>query len=201
MTPRPLELTGKFKLPSSVMEPAEKFPLPSRLTMVLTVSALVAESPSVTAPPAVEAVMSSLPLTESTPVLCRVVESPRATAPPPPRPAPALMVTELLANWLLPKGPFNCAALTVPDRLLDVLAKMAYGAGVNCWRGSSETKLLPPLVCTSRCSQLLPPRNAPGPKSTSIVNNPLLTATAVLVIGPTITLPPVSASYTCILKS
>src|ERR1700677_5173423 len=112
MTPRPLELTGKFKLPSSVMEPAEKFPLPSRLTMVLTVSALVAESP-------------------------------RATAPLPPRPARALIVTELLANCLLAKGPFNCAALTVPDRLLDVLAKMAYGAGVNCWRGSSDTKLLP----------------------------------------------------------
>ena len=53
---------GKFKLPSSVMVAAEKFPLPSRLTRVLAVSVLVAVSPSVTAPPTVAAVMSALPV-------------------------------------------------------------------------------------------------------------------------------------------
>ena len=116
---------GRFNTPSSVMLVAEKLPLASRLTIVLGVSALVAVSPSVTAPPAVAAVMSALPVTESTPALVSVIVFPKVTLPPPLKPGPASTVTAEWASWPLVSVPFNCAALTVPDRLLEVLAKMA----------------------------------------------------------------------------
>ena len=81
-----------FKVPASVIVPALKSPLPSRLTMVLMVSVFVAVVPRVTVPFVVETVMSSSPATERRPALVNVVEPPRATAPPPLKPAPALMV-------------------------------------------------------------------------------------------------------------
>ena len=42
-------------------------------------------------------------------------------------------------------------------------------------------------------SQLLLPRNTLGPKSTMTVNNPFVTGTAVLVVGPPRRVPPVAA--------
>ena len=80
----------------------------------------------------------------------------------------------------------NCAAEIVP---LTFAAVMAYGTGVNCWRGASVVKLFAALVLTAIASQLLVPVNAPDPKSTSVVNRPLVTATAVLVTGPAMATP------------
>jgi hypothetical protein len=101
--------------------------------------ALVAVSPSVTAPPAVEAVRSALPVTERTPALVNVVEPPSGATPPPPRPVPAMTVM----------------ASTGPDKLAAVVAKIAYGTGVNCWRGVRALNVAAPLVFTPICSQLL----------------------------------------------
>ena len=159
--------------------------------MVLGVSVLLAVSRSVTAPLAVAAVMSALPVTESTPALFSVIVPPRATVPPPVRPVPALTVMELLANWLLATVPANCDADTVPLKPLALSAAIAYGTGVNCWRGVSVVKGLAPLVSTPISSQLVWPVNTPGPKSTSTVNRPLVTTTALLVTGPAMGTPPV----------
>jgi hypothetical protein len=127
----PLRLVSPAPLPvklAALMVPALKFPLPSRLTRVPTVLRLVAVSPSVTAPLTVVAVMSALPVTETTPplpVALRVSEPPSATVPPPLKPVPALTVMELLANWLLPKVPLNWPAGRVPARLVAVSARIA----------------------------------------------------------------------------
>ena len=66
---------------------------------------------------------------------------------------------------------------------------MAYGVGATCCRGARVLKLFAPLVLTASASQLLVPRNAPGPKSTSVVNSPLVTTTAVFVTGPASAVP------------
>ena len=65
---------------------------------------------------------------------------------------------------------------------------MAYGVGVTCCRGRG-CEMFAPLVLTAIASQLLVPVKTPGPKSTSVVNRPLVTATAVFVTGPAMALP------------
>ena len=67
---------------------------------------------------------------------------------------------------------------------------MAYGTGVNGWRGVRVVKLLTPLVATLICSQTPSPMNTPGPKSIVVVNRPLVTPTALLVSGPAMGAPP-----------
>src|ERR1035441_9699608 len=72
------------------------------------------------------------------------------------------------------------ASGTVPEKLLVVLAKMAYGVGVNFWRGLSVANEPPPLVRTPISNQ----RSAPekfAPKSSVAVKRPLLTTVAVFV--------------------
>ena len=112
------------KLPTEIPA-AEKPPPASRLTMVPGVLVLVAVSPSDTAPPSVVAVMSELPVTERTPKLLKVVEPPKVTTPPPPKPVPGNRVNALFASCPLLTVPLNCPAARVPERLLAVLAKIA----------------------------------------------------------------------------
>ena len=57
---------------------------------------------------------------------------------------------------------------------------------VNCWRSATVVKALPQFVSTPICSQLVWPVKAPGPKSISTVNRPLVT-------GPATTPPPLLA--------
>src|SRR5208337_3223596 len=121
MMPTLAVVAGRFKLPASVMLPAEKLPLPSRLTMALGVLALVAVLPRVTEPLDADTVTPPPPMRAVTPALFKVVELPSATVPPPLKPVPALTVRELLANWLLPTLPLG----RVPLRLLAVFAKIA----------------------------------------------------------------------------
>jgi hypothetical protein len=64
---------------------------------------------------------------------------------------------------------------------VEYLEKIAYGVAVNGWRGVSTTNGPPPFVCTAISSQVAPPRKAPALKSSVVVNNPLLMATAGLV--------------------
>ena len=66
---------------------------------------------------------------------------------------------------------------------------IAYGTGVTCWRGDSVAKVFAPLVLTAISSQLLVPVNRPGPKLTSVVNNPFVTATALFVTDPAMAVP------------
>ena len=84
--------------------------------------------------------------------------------------------------------PLSCVAGNVPLKLTAVRAKRLLGAGVSCWRGVRVEKLFAPLVLTAISSHLSGPVNA-FPKSTVVVNRPLLTATAVLVTGPATRLP------------
>ena len=71
-------------------------------------------------------------------------------------------------------------------------AKLAYGVGVNCWRGDSVPNEFAPLVLTAICSQLFAPVKT-SPKSTGVVNNPLVTLTAEFVTGPAMATPPLLA--------
>src|SRR5947209_8092341 len=82
----------------------------------------------------------------------------------------------------------KCVSETVPLTLLAVVANTAYGVGVNCWRGASVMKAFAALELTAISSQLLPPVKT-FPKSTVVVNNPLLTGTARFVTGPERALP------------
>ena len=142
-------VTGKFKLPSSVMVAAEKFPLPSRLTRVPAVSVLVAVSPSVTAPPTVAAVMSALPVTESTPVLVRIIVFPKPTLPPPLKPGPGLTVTAEWVSWASSSVPTDAGR----RHILRV-------NGIRRWRQLLARRqrgesCRPPLVSTPISSQLV----------------------------------------------
>ena len=68
---------------------------------------------------------------------------------------------------------------------------MDCGVDVRSWRGASVVNALPPLVRTEISSQFVEPLKTLEPKSIVARNNPLLlTATAVLVIGPATGLPP-----------
>jgi hypothetical protein len=68
-------------------------------------------------------------------------------------------------------------------------AYSAYGVGVTGWRGARVLKVFAALVLTAIASQLLVPVNTPGPKSTSVVNKPFVTATALFVTGPATAVP------------
>ena len=98
---------------------------------------------------------------------------------------PALFVTTLAGNCAAEIVPLNCVAATLP---LTLAAIMAYGTGVNCWRGARVKKVFAALVLTASCSQLLVPVKT-LPKSTVVVNRPLVTHTAAFVTGPAYTLP------------
>src|SRR5208283_2017174 len=78
MMPALAVVPGRFKLPARVMLPAEKFPLPSRLTMVLTVFALVAALAAF-APDATFAAVTP-PTVLTTVALCGPVTSPESDA-------------------------------------------------------------------------------------------------------------------------
>jgi hypothetical protein len=75
------------------------------------------------------------------------------------------------------------------DVVLLLAAEIAYGVGVNCCLGESTVTFVAPFVPTPICSQFAPPANALDPKSTVVVNNPLLTVTLVFVTGPTTATP------------
>ena len=85
--------------------------------------------------------------------------------------------------------PVNCAADTVPLRLLALPAQRAYGTGISGWRGDSVLKWFAPVVFTAISSQLPLPIKAPGPKSMVVVKRPLLTVVAEFVSGPAMTPP------------
>ena len=86
----------------------------------------------------------------------------------------------------------NCPGPMEPLKLLAVVAKMANGTGVSCWRGVKGMKLLAPvLVSTLISNQLVGPVNGSEPKSICTVNRPLLTMTPLLVTGPAMGEPPV----------
>ena len=173
-----------FNLPESEIVPALKFPPPSRFNMAPGTLRVLAVLPSVTVPFAAVAVMSPFPVMPSTPVLVRVVVPPRATVPPPERPGPELTVIELFASWELAKEPATCIALIVPLKLLAVVAKMAYGAGVMGCLGVRVVKLGAPLVRTASSSQTGFPVNTPWPKSKLTVKRPAFTYTALFVTAP-----------------
>ena len=75
-----------------------------------------------------------------------------------------------------------------------LLLYMAYGAGVNSWRGCSAAKLASPLHFTSVASQRWAPVNT-APKSSPTVNSPAVITT----LGRAMVLltcdPPATASY------
>src|ERR1017187_5625811 len=120
-----LKLKLRPRLPFRTALADAKLPVPSRFIRVLVEFALVAVLPRITLPAVGEAVMSALPVTESTPVLVKVNVAPRVPDPPILKPLPAVTIMELLASWPLFTVPLNCAVGSVPDRLLAVLAKMA----------------------------------------------------------------------------
>jgi hypothetical protein len=72
---------------------------------------------------------------------------------------------------------------------------------VSGWRGTSVVKLPAPLVLTLICSQRAGPVNGLPPKSTSAVNKPLLTPTALRVTVPPMLLPAAGASKAWKVKS
>ena len=151
--------------------------------MVLTVSVLVAVSPSVTAPLAVTAVMSALPLTESTPALVKIVELPRATAPPPLKPGAGVDGNGTIRQLAVFYGARQSGGIAA-------LGKNGIRGGRGLLPGTQRGELLLPLVSTAICSQLLWPFHTLPPKSIVTVNRPLVTATALLVTGPATAVPP-----------
>ena len=80
-----------------------------------------------------------------------------------------------------------------PARPLAVPARMAYGVGVTGWREVNVVKAVAPFVRTPISSQRAGPVNTPLPKSSVIVNSPLVTGVAALVTVPP-ALPPPAAS-------
>ena len=77
----------------------------------------------------------------------------------------------------------------------------AYGAGRTAWRGASVLKAVAvPFEPTPISSQRGPPLKTPKPKSSVVVNSPLLTATALFVSNPR-RLPPPAASKTATRRS
>src|SRR5208283_1382118 len=104
-------VAGRFKLPARVMLPAEKFPLPSRLTMALAVLALVA---------ALAAFAPKATFAAPTPptVLTTVALSVPVTSP-----FRVPLKLAALPEMLMAAVPgLNCAAGNTPNRLLALLA-------------------------------------------------------------------------------
>ena len=113
------------KLP--VMVPAVKFPLPSRLTRVSAVLALVALLPKVIAPVPPDTVTPPPAARLVTPALLRVTLPPRDTLPPPLRPVPAVRVREELPRLALATAPGAIlAAVMAPSST--VVANPAFSA-------------------------------------------------------------------------
>jgi hypothetical protein len=97
---------GRYKLPLTVMLPPLKFPLASRLTMVLELFALAAVVLKFAFPLLGETVMSELPVSERTPALLNEVELPSAIVPPPLNRVPAVIVNDELAGIEFATPPF-----------------------------------------------------------------------------------------------
>src|ERR1039457_1584323 len=98
-------------------------------------------------------------------------------------------VTTATGNCASGSTPLTWLTGSVPDNPPAVPAKTAYGVGVIGWRGASVAKAVAPFVRTAISSQLDVPVKAPAPKSTSTVNTPLVTRTALLVTGPAMATP------------
>src|ERR1039458_8115771 len=109
---------GRYKLPPKVTDPAEKLPLPSRLTRLFGVLALVA------------ALAAMVPLATFAAV-CPPTEA-TTVAPCVPDTSPATVPTKLVAE---------VAMAAVPA----LKAKMACGVEVSSWRGDSVVNPLLPL--------------------------------------------------------
>ena len=131
---KPLPLPEKLL---AVIVPAAKLPLPSRLTMVLAVLALVAALAALA--PAATLAADCPPTVETTVAPCVPVTLP-ANEPEKLFAVVAVAALPLMLMFAVPV--LNCVAGSVPDRLLAVLAKIAYGTGVNCWRGASVVKVV-----------------------------------------------------------
>ena len=97
-------------------------------------------------------------------------------------------------------APLVLACTVNPGRLPAASAKIAYGAGLNHWRGVRVKKASAPWVLTAICSQLLVPAKI-SPKSTAVVNNPLDTPTAELVTGPAMATPVALVAYSVNVRS
>src|ERR1035441_492914 len=155
---------GRFNAPAKVTDPAEKLPPPSRLTRVLGRLELVAALAAMTPVATFAAVC---PPTEATTV-----------APCGPDTSPETAPEKLVAKVAMAAEPA-------------LKAKIACGVAVISWRGARMVKTPPPLVRTAICSQWVEPLKTLEPKSIVVMNKPLLlTAIAVLVIGPPTGPPP-----------
>src|SRR6266566_8383687 len=106
-----------------------------------------------------------------------------------PLPLAVMSTFEPALRLTVSEKPFNDRT-TVPLAMPALSAKIAYGDGVNCWRGASVVKLLAKLVSTPICNQLAAPVNTAGPKSICTVNRPLVAMTPLVTTGPATALPP-----------
>ena len=101
----------------------------------------------------------------------------------------------LLTTWplamlsLVIEPAVTLMAVEAVPAMLALDDQIAYGVGVNSWRGAKVVNVLTPLVAAQISSQLVAPVNATEPKSTSTVKRPLLTVTPLLVTGPAMAIP------------
>ena len=93
-------------------------------------------------------------------------------------------MTVLLASWSLVTLPVNCVVDSVPNRVLAVLAMMAYGDGRIGCRGLNVENSPLPLVRTRISSQRFVPVKTSGPKSGATLKSPLVTAVVFVTMGP-----------------